>query len=220
MYYPCNVQCDIQQFHFFSLISYLGRMKYLYFLIAGAIITVLIYLFAGRCESKVETSFDIEPIQKHFQAKIDSVKALETKIKESLALDVEKEKARAEAFKIENSKLKKRLAEKKLAAQPVIDSNQNVKELVDFYDSTIVYLENRIDTLYRDNQVKTAKVDTLITLHNAEISDYKELNANFSKALGVAGKENKRLRRQNTGLKIGIVVIPVVAVIGLAALSK
>ncbi|MDW0189345.1 MAG: hypothetical protein QOA70_06805 [Nitrososphaeraceae archaeon] len=171
-------------------------MKYLYIFLAGAIIAVLIYLFAGRCEPNVETAFDIEPIQKHFQAKIDSVKALETKIKESLALDVEKEKARAEAFKIENSKLKKRLAEKKQAAQPVIDSNQNVKELVDFYDSTVSILENRIDTLYRDNQVKTAKVDDLIKLHDEEAEQFKEHVKQLSDLALSEQKKNRKLKNK------------------------
>lgn len=191
-------------------------MRYIIIILIGVILAIgIIHYFRG-CNKTEPAIIDIQKADTIYRVKIDSIHALRKADLEKMKQDSVKAKVAETVYITEITRLKKKIAEKKEIAMPVIESNENVRELVTYYDSTIVVLEQRIDTVQQEKSQQYVSFNKILSEYDEEIKQNKMFIGQQSETIEVLSKNNKKLKRGNRILKV---VIPVALVVG-ALLAK
>jgi chromosome segregation ATPase len=149
-------------------------MKYFYLILIAALLGVIIYLYLSRKHIENNPQPVESKAQIHLKANLDTATALISAFRLKAHADSVKYKSSEIAFKSQIQNLKKQITEKKVIAQPVIDSNKDVKELVQFYDSTIFVLESRIDTINQDKAEQWRQFNKLLSESESLLNDVKK----------------------------------------------
>jgi|SRR6187549_2068552 len=191
-------------------------MRYVYISLLAIAIAVILYLLLKPVPEYDTTK--LKKYEKAYNRTVDSLRALRLADKEKLKQDSIKHLEARKKDSIQISSLKKLISIKKVPVQPIIDSNVDVRELVTFYDSTIVILETRIDSLNTKIEDNEERFKGMVLNYEADISASKSFIGQQADVIGGISKQNRKLKRQNTALKIGVVAIPL-AVVALVVLK-
>lgn len=146
------------------------------------------------------------------QAIIDSISVVERRYKEKRKIDSLESRARENAYIRRIKVLESRLVKLKPDIQQVLDSSPEMTEFVGIQDTIIQEQNKRIDSLSVENF--TLRKDHIIEL---DLKDHKfaqaeDINKHLKETADHYRKLNRKLRRQNTVLKIVAVAVSIVAV--------
>lgn len=180
-------------------------MRYIYGIIGIAIIGLLIYVLWPR-ETVVIDNSKVKELQY-------KLSAAETKRAAVIASAKKDSAEHAAATKAKDSEILrwKRAAAKSRTSHvdTVLIQDKEVGMYAAFLDSIIVNQDTLIASL-KDQKISTWRdFNALISASDSVNTANIQLNKHFQSSLEEANEANKKLTRQNRGLKIGIVAIPV-----------
>lgn len=190
-------------------------MKYLTLVLSVIVAALIIYiLFLPHPEN---------PAIKHHQdsvvvkkAHIEQLIKRESILIEKIKTDSTENKVREIAYNEQIAALKKKAAQKRVVVQEKILSDTSLLAFTDFQDSIIVYQDARIDTLQHEKERQWYTFNEMIKVEDQKFDESQAINRNLEAIISIQNKDNKRLRRQNTWLKVGIGAVAVGGVILIA----
>jgi len=186
-------------------------MKYVYLAIIAALFGVILYLILQ------DSGTELPPVN---QSKITELKTNIQKAEASMkSVIVKAKKDSVKHAEIIISREKEiamltRLAKK--AKTPKVDTilieNPEAGKYVAYLDSIILRKDVEIVDLKTQASDQWQSFNELIHESDSVGEAHKALNLELQNSLGLSYKQNKKLKRQNTFLKLGIVAIPLVVV--------
>lgn len=182
-------------------------MKYLYGTIFFILIGLLIYVLWPR-ETVVVDNSKVKELQTKLQRAEKKRTDIILKARQDSVLNSEKEKV----YKSEISRLKGRAKaqKEKPEVMTVLNDNAEVGKYAAYLDSIVVTQDLRIDSLNKEKVEQWKNFNKLISASDSTAQANKDLNKHFQSTLEEAKEANKKLTRQNRGLKVGIIAMPVV----------
>jgi hypothetical protein len=187
-------------------------MKYVYISLLSIAIAVILYLLFKPTPEYDTTQ--LKQYEKAYNRTVDSLRALRVADKEQWKQDSICNSKNETAYQNEIKRLKSQAAAQKQKHEvtKVLIDNPETSKYVVYLDSIIITQDARIDTLNTEKTKQWVSFNKIIESYEAENQANKELNKYFQNTLDDLNKANKKLKRQNTGLKVGIVVIPLAVV--------
>lgn len=141
---------------------------------------------------------------KHLKALVASLEAAGDTLRHTLeAKDIEQGK-QALKFKSQISKLTQKLAEKRPEIEPLLDSIPKLAAFVLLQDSIIDVQAVRIDSLEQQKARQWKDFNKLLDIEQEKFQAATEINLHLSAIGDHYREENKKLKRQNRWLKIGV----------------
>lgn len=139
------------------------------------------------------------------------------KVSQAIVLKMEQDSVKnivsENAFKIENKRLRKELSKKRVVVQPIIDTIPSLSLFVEQQDSLIQLQATRIDSLVIEKYVMGKSYTFLVAAKDQELAAMRAINDNLGEVLKINKKDLRRARRGNRLLKVGIIALPVGALI-------
>ena len=186
-------------------------MKYFISALLAIIAGLIIYILLQRNEVDLGYQNDIALKEAEI---INLSRKADTMI-QRLRKDSAYYKSREVAYNEQIKSLKKKAYEKRVVVQKIILSDSSIHDFVVIQDSIIFTQDQRIDTLLSEKETQRRTYNQIFSVQESKYKASREINESLQSAINGRDKENKRLKRQNTILKIGIGT----AVIGGAALA-
>lgn len=144
---------------------------------------------------------------------IDSLLKRQDQLKRELkedSIQSEKEKKKYQ-YRIAN--LKQELEKKRPEITVIADSFPQLKEFINLQDSIITTQAARIDTLESDKARQWKTFNQILTASEEKYKAQVEINDHMNSIVQIERKKNKRITKQNIGLKIGLGVVATILVI-------
>jgi hypothetical protein len=188
-----------------------------WFLVAALTIIIILLILFNRGDPKPE-------LQKQaFETQIAILEAEKTEAKAQADSIISKQQSDTERIKVvlkskekQIQALKARVIVKRVFVQPLIDSLPTLKAFVEVQDSLIQSLEIQSDTLKHALLNQEKHFMGLVVAHQEERRFSERLVTESLARVDQLEKQNRKTKRQNKLLKIGVVVLPVAAVILMA----
>lgn len=108
------------------------------------------------------------------------------------------------AFKMRLAALTQKLAEKRPEIEPLLDSMPKLAAFVLLQDSIIDVQAVRIDSLERQKARQWVDFNKLLDVEQDKFQASSEINLHLTEIAEHYSEENKKLKRQNRWLKIGV----------------
>lgn len=180
-------------------------MRYIYGIIAIALIGLLIYVLWPRETIVVDNSK-----VKELQTKLQRAEKKRTEIIVKAREDSAKQAVITKAKDAEITRLKQAVRNSRTPhVDTVLIQDKEVGRYAAFLDSLVVEQDSQIAKLKDHTAVTWQNFNQVIAQSDSVNNTTIQLNKHFQSSLEEANEENKKLTRQNRGLKIGIVAIPV-----------
>ncbi len=178
-----------------------------------------LYFFPQRpLINPFEVKAESDPVPVRELAIIDSLLTAGDSIVVRHKEDSVKNSAREIAYKREIKSLKKKQDEMRPEIQPALDSLPKLAEFVGVQADIIQVQAQENDSLRVESDKKSNDFNVLKKNDDEKFKASIEVNEYYKGLAEERKKDNRKLRRQNTGLKIGLVTLGVLEV--LTALKK
>lgn len=172
-------------------------MRIIIILGLAIVLTVLFLITLDKCSAppKTQIVFDSTVIKLN-KVMIDSLNDRIQATKKKMTSDSVLFSVREKAFKIENNRLRRKLAESRIEIQPMIDSIPVLNEFVDTQDSLILVQSARIDTLEQEKERQRVGFSDLLEASEGRFKAISETNTDLSQQLTKSISETQRLQRK------------------------
>lgn len=178
-------------------------------LLAGIIGAILFWPKPQPSEREVKLAQDNETLKAQV-AESDKVgKEIVTKMAKDNLEDLKALKR----FEIENKRLRVKIANIKPRVDSILIAFPVADTLFKAQDSLIQVQAHRIDSLTLEKLVLQKSFSALVIQKDTEIQSLLEINRNMDQIVDLKNKENRKAKRANRFLKVGIVALPLAAII-------
>jgi acylphosphatase len=188
-------------------------MKYLYLIIIGILLALALWLYLRPHQEPV---IDVKQV-KTLQDKVKKAEQIKLNVIVKAREDSAKQAVITKAKDKEIARLKQAVRKYRTPhVDTVLIQDKEVGRYAAFLDSIVVNQDTLIASL-KEQKVSTWRdFNALISASDSVATANKELNKHFQSSLEEAKEANKKLTRQNRGLKVGIIAVPVV-ILGILA---
>ncbi len=192
-------------------------MKYAISLLIGFLIAVIIWLYFQKDQGSELKDTDVTQLTKNLQDKVKKAEQLKVSVIVKAREDSAKFEVINRSKDEEIARLKRRAVKAKTVhVDTVIQADPEVGIYIQYLDSVVVSQDSQIAELKEQKVEQWASFNQLISASDSTAQANKELNEFVNKALE---GENKRLRRSNNLIKVGVVAVPT-AFIAVMLLAK
>lgn len=190
-------------------------MKYLTLILAVIVAGLIIYILL--------LPHPENPAIKHHQdsvvvkkAHIEQLIKRESILIEKIKTDSAENKSREIAYNEQITALKRQATSRKSRLVEKLVADTSLLAFSNLQDSIIRVQDARIDTLQNEKERQWSTFNEMIKVEDQKFDESQAINRNLEAIISIQNKDNKRLRRQNTWLKVGIGAVAVGGVIIIA----
>lgn len=181
------------------------------------VIFILLIIIGIKCSH--DSVEEVPPVIKRIeqvidkkQITIDSITGVVERLVQKRKTDSVASASREMAYKREIRAYKKQVEQLRIVAQPALDTMPEVAALVAAQDTVILNQDKRIDSLSVEKFKMKQDYDLQLKLDESKFKEVVEMNDHLRETANHYKKLNRKLRRQNTWLKVGIVAVSLVAI--------
>lgn len=184
-------------------------MKYLYLIIIGILIALALWLYLRPQDEQKD--IDVTQLTKVLEDKVELAEQVKLNVIVKAREDSAEQAVITIAKDAEITRLKQAVRKSRTPhVDTVLIQDKEVGRYAAFLDSIVVNQDTLITSL-KEQKISTWRdFNALISASDSVNTANKDLNKHFQSTLEEAKEANKKLTRQNRGLKVGLVAVPVV----------